>query len=124
MFKGFILSESLKNPLILNDLKAGFVRVEKRSESKEFPFWYLFVVEFKDEDVKNSIKLISGNLKYGWYAHFWDESVVYICFLDKIFKVPREQGRGWKSDEFKAAIEYGAKNGVDPIYFSDFWIED
>jgi hypothetical protein len=110
--------------LILNDFKTTFNRVEKHEESKEFPFWYLFQVDFNDSNIEESMKLICGNLKYGWYAHFWNESIVYICFPDKFFKIPREGGKEWKSDAFKAVVEYGAQNGVEPRYFSDFWIED
>ena len=124
MFKGFVISESLKDPLILNDFKTTFRVVERHEESKEFPFWYLFKIEMEDGDIEKSMKMICDSLKYGWYAHFWNESIVYICFQEKFFQIPREEGNSWKSDEFKAVVEYGAKNGIDPMYFEDFWIED
>ena len=47
MYKGFILSESLENPIILNNYKTIYVKIENHPES-ESPYWHDFKVEVED----------------------------------------------------------------------------
>ena len=49
MFKGFVLSESLDNPTLLNEFRKIYVRVEQHPESPEMPFWHLFKIEVEDQ---------------------------------------------------------------------------
>lgn len=121
MFRGFVLSESLKNPVVLNEFRTTFRRVERHPESKEFPFWHLFKIEFDDQNIEKSMERISRELKHGWYAHFWNGKTVYIVFPGKVFRVPQE--KTWSSKEYLKAKEYGMKNGVEEEYL-DFLIDD
>ena len=70
MFKGFILSESLSNPTMLNDFEKINVRIQERSESPDTPFWYLFKISVNDEEIDSVAERFSAKMKYGWYAHF------------------------------------------------------
>jgi len=120
MFKGFVLSESLNKPTILNDFKKIYVKVENHPESKEARFWHLFKIEI-DEEIEKVAERLAKEIKYGWYAHFWNGKVVYIVFANKVFKIPQE--KEWKSKEFQKVKEYSTKNGIAAEYL-DFWIED
>lgn len=122
MFKGFVLSESLKDPLILNDYKKIYVTVEHHPESNEFPFWHLFKIEVEGKDIEQVAKRFSKELKErGWYAHFWNDNIVYICFPNKIFKIRREEK--WSSKEYEEVKRYAIKIGIEERYL-DFWIEE
>ncbi|MBU4246129.1 MAG: hypothetical protein ABIF85_01620 [Nanoarchaeota archaeon] len=121
MFKGFILSESLNTPTLLNEFRKIYVKVEDRPESKNARFWHLFKIETDDKNIEEVAKKISKELKYGRYAHFWNGKFVYVSFVNKVFKIPQE--KKWSSKEFQEVKEYGAKNGVGEEYL-DFWIED
>ncbi|VVB60462.1 Uncharacterised protein [uncultured archaeon] len=121
MFKGFILSESLNNPTILNDFRKIYVKVEDHPESKNARFWHLFKIEIDEKDIEKVAQKTSKELKYGWYAHFWNGKFVYISFVNNVFKIPQE--KKWSSKEFQKVKEYGAKNGVEEGYL-DFWIEE
>jgi len=121
MFKGFVLSESLKNPTILNNYRKIYVKIEKHAESREYPFWHLFKIQINDKDVGKAAKQISRELKRGWYAHFWDKKTVIVCFVDKNFRIPRK-GLA-TSKEFQEAKKYGMRHGIGERYL-DFWIED
>lgn len=120
MFKGFILSESLKNPTILNVLKKIYVKVEKHTES-DIPFWHLFKIEIQEEKIESITKIISSEMKESWYAHFWNGQIVYIVFSNKVFEIPQE--RKWLSPRFQEAKQYGIEHGVEERYL-DFWIEE
>ena len=121
MFKGFILSESLNNPVILNDFRKIYVKIEVHPESKDAHFWALFKVEIDDKDIKKVVEKVSQEMKIGWYAHFWNGITVYITFTNKIFIIPQE--KKWQSKEYQEVKEYGVKNGVGAKYL-DFLIED
>ncbi len=121
MFKGFVLSESLNNPTLLNDFGKIYVRVEEHPESPEAPFWHLFKIEVKDEEIEQVAEQAAAEMKYGWYAHFWNNEVVYVCFPGKVFRIPHEVQ--WSSEEYQQVRQYGAEHEVKERYL-DFWIED
>lgn len=121
MFKGFVLSESLKDPLVLNDYKKIYVTIERHTESKEHPFWHLFKIEVEDKDIEQVAERFSKEIKNKWYAHFWNDNIVYICFLNKIFKIRREEK--WSSEEYEKVKRYAIEIGIEERYL-DFWIED
>ncbi len=121
MFKGFILSESLRDPTVLNNYKYTYVQIQKHPESQEYPFWHLFKIEIIDEDITMVADLIAKEIKHNWYAHFWNGEVVYIVFSEKIFTIPHETH--WSSKEFHQVKKYGMEHGIMERYL-DFWIED
>lgn len=121
MFKGFVLSESLKNPLVLNDLEKDYVKIESHPESCDSLFWHLFKVNISDGEIEEVLPKICNELKEGWYAHFWNENIVYVCFPEKYFKIKRE--KEWQSKEFLNVKNYAVSIGIDERYL-DFFIED
>jgi hypothetical protein len=122
MFKGFVLSESLNDPTILNDFENIYVKVESHPES-ELKYWHLFKLKIKDEDIEDAVKLILKNIKKEWYAHFWNGKVVYICYSNKIFKITQQKKREWNTKEYYEAKNYGIQQGIAERYL-DFWIEE
>ncbi len=121
MFKGFILSESLKNAVILNDYEILSVKVEKHNDPKYPEFWHLFKLSIPENKIDEAAKIISDNIKNEWYAHFWNKNKVCIIFQNKIFWIPRE--KQWSSKEYKEVINYAVKIGIEKKYL-DFKIED
>ena len=53
MFKGFVLSEPLKDPTVLNRFDKIKVTVEKHKES-ELKIWHNFKIKVSDGNLKNT----------------------------------------------------------------------
>jgi hypothetical protein len=115
MFKGFILSESLKDPTILNNLEKEYVSVENHIEYGGGPkVWHNFKVIVSNEDIIKITEELAKNMKETWYAHFWSDLIVYVVLPNKVFKVPRE--KEWKSKEYQICKDYASKHGVEEQY--------
>jgi len=122
MFKGFILSESLQDPTLLNNFKKIYVKVESHPESDDYPsFWHLFKIEISDEEIEKVVDKFAKSIKLRWYAHFWNDKKVYIIFSNKVFKIPREEE--WSSKEYQNVKKYALSVDIDERYL-DFKIED
>lgn len=122
MYKGFVLSESLKDPTILNNFEKIYVKVEHHPEYEGEPkIWHDFKLKVEDKDIISTTNLFADQMKETWYAHFWDDSEVYVVLPLKVFKIPREQK--WQSKEYQELKEYTLKHGVEERYLK-FWIED
>ncbi len=123
MYRGFVLSESLKNPLILNDFEKIYVKVEHHPEySGEPKIWHDFKLIIKDEDIERIAELLSNEIKNTWYAHFWNDKEVYVILSNKVFKIPKEP-KAWKSKEYQELKSYAISHNVEEKYLN-FWIED
>lgn len=118
MYKGSIISESLKEPSFINKLKV--YRVKIGEEDEEIPRenrigrWHLYWVEVSEDEIKE----ISKELKEGWYAHFWQNKKVIVIFKDKRFKIDFDNKETWKE-----VLEYGKSLGI-PEEQLDFPIEE
>ena len=99
MFKGFVLSESLDNPTLLNKFSKIYVRVEEHPESPEMPFWHLFKIGVEDQQIAQVAERFAAAMRYGWYAHFWNDEDVYICLPKRVFITPRETQ--WSSEGYQ-----------------------
>ena len=122
MFKGFILSESLEDPTILNNFKKIYVKVEHHTKSEDYPpFWHLFKIEVGEEEIEKVVGQFAKAIKPKWYAHFWNDKIVYVVFLNKTFQIPLE--KVWSSKEFQEAKNYALSVGIDEMYL-DFKIEN
>ncbi len=121
MYKGFVLSESLKNPLILNDFEKIYVKVESHPEAK-LKIWHDFKLKIEDNNIDNAVKVFAEQIRNNWYVHFWNDNIVYIILSNKIFKIPKEP-KQWQSKEYQELKEYAVSHGVEERYL-DFWIED
>jgi hypothetical protein len=122
VFKGFVLSESLKDPTVLNRLNNVKVVVERHDEMRNGPkIWHDFEIVVESKKIIEVTKLLSRQMKMKWYAHFWDSRVLYVVLPGKVFKIPRE--KEWKSAEYLECKEYAMKQGVEEQYL-DFWLEE
>jgi hypothetical protein len=119
VYKGFILSQSLKDPRILNQLEKIYVQVEYHPESKP-KFWEDYKVKIKDSDLKEVAGRLADQIKFGWYSHFWNESQLVVVLPKKIFIIPRGKSQ---SKELSACKEYAMKHGVEERYL-EFWIQE
>jgi hypothetical protein len=124
MFKGFILSESLKNPTILNNFEAIKVIVEHHPEFEGEPkIWHDFKLKIADDKIIDVCDNIAKEIKEEWYAHFWNNDTLYVVLPHKVFKMPREDGN-WQSSAYQECKHYAMEHGVEEQYLSDFLIED
>jgi len=124
MYKGFVLSESLKNPTILNDYETIKVIVENHPEFKGEPkIWHDFKLKIANDKISEACDHLSKEMKETWYAHFWNEDSVYVILPNKVFKMPREDGE-WQSSAYQECKQYAMKHGVEERYLKDFLIED
>lgn len=122
MYKGFVLSESLKDPTVLNNFEKIYVKVEHHPEYAGEPkIWHDFKLKIEDKNITSTTNLLAGQMKDTWYAHFWNDNEVYVVFPAKVFKIPREQK--WQSREYQELKEYALRHGVEEQYL-EFWIED
>lgn len=123
MYKGFVLSESLKNPVILNNFEKIYVKVEHHPENKIGPkIWHDFKLKFKDKDIIKITYFFSEQIKEKWYAHFWNNNEVYVVFSNKVFKIPKEP-KEWQSKEYQEVKKYALAHGIGGKYLN-FWIEE
>ncbi len=124
MFKGFVLSESLKDPTILNEFKIMKVIVESHLEYGGEPkIWHDFKLKVETDKILNVCNKIAKEIKRGWYAHFWNHDYIYVILPNKVFKIPREN-KNWQSPEYKKCKKYAIKHGVEEQYLTDFLIEE
>lgn len=124
MFKGFVLSESLNNPLILNGFNQIKVIVENHPEySGEPKIWHDFKIAVEDKDIKEACRQLSGEVKEGWYIHFWSDHTLYAVLPGKVFEMSREDGN-WRSEEYLAFKKCAMEHGVEVKYLKNFLIED
>ena len=87
MYQGFVLSESLKDPTILNNFDKVYVKVENHPECKGCPkIWHDFKLKVDDKDIKHITNLLSEQMEDTWYAHFWNDKDVYVVLPNKVFK--------------------------------------
>jgi hypothetical protein len=127
MFKGFMLSESLEDPLFLNQFAHEYVQIQHRDDAEVaagYPrFWHLFKVLVDDEQIERIVQETARLLKgTGWYAHYWNGQVVYVCFPGRVFQVPQEQRGAWSSAEFFEVRNHALRCGIAERYL-DFLVE-
>lgn len=113
MYYGIVESESLNNPLILDKYKVKKVVTEFQPNAKTKQ-WHIFILEILDDSIFSLVKEISSEIKYGWYAIFWNDIKTYVVFSNKVFDLKKEQK--WLSKGYEAVREYGSKNGVQKEY--------
>ncbi|OGZ11917.1 MAG: hypothetical protein A2942_02005 [Candidatus Lloydbacteria bacterium RIFCSPLOWO2_01_FULL_50_20] len=101
MYKGFVLSESLKDPTVLNNFEKIYVKVENHPEYEGEPkIWHDFKLKVDNKDIVSTANLFAEQMKDTWYGHFWNNLEVYVVLPAKVFKIPREQK--WQSTEYQA----------------------
>jgi hypothetical protein len=116
MFYGYTESESLRNPLILNDYKPIRVEIEYVPTSENHPYVHAYYFRFSDKEILREVKKFSRETLPEWYQLFWSKDTVYAIFKDKFFELKNERIGSWKSKVYKEVQEYGVKHGIGLVY--------
>lgn len=120
-YKGFVLSESLSNPVVLNIYDKIDVKVEKHNDINYPEFWHLFMLSISEEEIQKAVELVCRYLKSGWYAHFWNEEILFICLQNNLFRLERHLKNYEK--ELDKVKDFAETLGINRQYL-DFVIED
>ena len=119
IFKGIIIEESLNKKDVLGRLKIKSTKIEPvidKHKTSWLKQWTLHTVEVSEGEVETIAKEISEclELEHPWYADFKNESIHFIIFLNKVFKIDRTS-----KEEYNQAREYGLLLGI-PSHQVDF----
>jgi len=120
-YKGFVLSESLSDPLILNNFAQIYIKIEKHQDPLYPAFWHLFKISASEDTIDNNVDLVCKHLKNGWYAHFWNDETLYICLSNNSFKLNRHLNN--YDLELDKVKEFAEELGINKCYL-DFIMED
>lgn len=118
-FRGVIIEESLGNKSVLKRIKIIKTKIEKVTAKHQTPWlkqWTLHTVEIPEKNAGKIAKELSKSLEteHNWYADFKNDSIHYIIFRNKVFKVDRS-----KKEEYYEVTKYGISLGI-PDYQLDF----
>jgi len=119
-FTGIIIEESLTDTSALKKVKIISTLVEPVTDKHKTPWikqWTMHTVEIKSEDIDQIAKELSVSIDTShnaWYADFKNETVHYIVYSSKVFKVNRDS-----ANEYAEASRYGISIGI-PDYQVDF----
>jgi hypothetical protein len=113
-FKGTIVQESLVDDRVLNDFKIVKFRVTDAEKPEDR--WHLFTFNADEKQIEK----LSKQLKYAWYAHFWqpNHNDMIVIFQNKLFRIKYKDKSTWKE-----AVEYGKSMNI-PDEQLDFLIEE
>lgn len=106
-YRGVIVLESLVNP----DTVLGMNVLGKEFAAEEN--WHLYRVEVTEQDVDH----LSGQIRPGWYMHFWRGREMVVVFKGKTFRFNYDDRTSWEP-----AVAYGLAQGI-PKEQLDFPIE-
>lgn len=120
MYKGFILFESLEDPVILNSLEKIYVQVEDNPGDNP-RYWNDYKVRISDDQLSDITEKLSRIIKKGWYSHFWNDEEIVVVLPNKVFKIPRKAKKD--SKEYSECIDYAIKSGVEEKYLG-FWLQE
>jgi hypothetical protein len=122
MYKGLVISESLRNPSILNGVALIRVKVEHHPTiDNDLKTWHDFKVQVGDDAILSFCNQMAKEIKEKWYAHFWNADTLYVVLPGRVFKMPRE--RNWTSEAYQECKKYAMEHGVEEQYLF-FMIED
>ena len=118
-YKGVIIEESLKDPSVLRDVSIIETTIESVTDEHKTPWikqWTLHSVEVPAEQIDAFSEKIRQALddEHNWYADFKNDSMHYIIFRGKIFKVDRSC-----QEQYEEVKQYGMSLGI-PDYQLDF----
>lgn len=112
-YTGTIVEESLLDNRFLNELEITSIRISDADNPEDR--WHLYGVTVTEDQVRQ----LAGQLKSEkWYAHFWDEEIIYVVFPGKTFKISRHDKTTWES-----AVNYGLSLNI-PKEQLDFLINE
>lgn len=105
-WKGVIISESLEEPSLIDDFEVFRVKISKKDldlGGGKQGRWHLYYVYATDSQING----LPGQIKPGWYCHFWRENNLRVVFPGKKFAMLANDRSTWKD-----AIEYGRLIGI------------
>lgn len=101
-----IISESLKEPSLINHFKVFRARISKEDldlGGGKQGRWHLYYVHATDLQINTLLRQI----KPGWYCHFWRGSDLVVVFRGKKFNMLTKDKSTWEK-----AVEYGRSIGI------------
>lgn len=110
--RGTIVEESLKDNRFLNHLQIVSVRVTAAKKPQDR--WHVYHVTMNLEQVY----ALAEQLLPRWYAHFWNDTSIYVVFAGYEFEISRHDTSTWQP-----AIDFGLRQGI-PAKQLDFLIEE
>ena len=118
---GDIIEESLADRAVLSEVTILDTRVETVAEYHRTPWlerWTIHrvaVPEGRAAGIAERFRqALDAEHAHAWYADFKNEDVHYIAFVDKVFRVSRED-----EEAYAEAIDHGTRLGI-PRYQLDF----
>ncbi len=112
--KGDIIEESLDNPDILKRLHIISTRVEQTTLEHRTPWlsrWTLREVSIPEHEAQGVAEELSRCLDRGhggsWYADFKNDSVHYVIYVDKVFRLDRKS-----EEQYEEVRRYGISLGI------------
>lgn len=120
-YSGVIIEESLADKGVLEKVRITNTIVKDVTDRYKTPWlkhWTLHTVEIPEDQAAALAKEISRSLdkEHPWYADYKNTDYHYIIFLNKIFKIARNNQK-----QYNQAKEYGLALGI-PEYQVDFRI--
>jgi hypothetical protein len=100
-WRGVIIAESLREPSLINEFEVYKARISKGEldlGEGSRGRWHSYWVYATDEQVEK----LTGQVKQGWYAHFWKGTKIKAVYAGKRFDFASNDRSTWRS-----AIEYG-----------------
>lgn len=118
-YTGIIINESLENTQVLKKIKIIKTKTEIVKDRHKTPWikqWTLHTVEVDESQAEEIAKILSKSFdsKHNWYADFKNDTIHFIIFRNKVFKVNRS-----KKEQYAEAVKYGLSTGI-PKYQLDF----
>ncbi len=107
--KGIVISEGLEEPSLISDFEVFKARISKKDlelgEGKRGR-WHLYHVYATSSQIDSLI----GQLRPGWYCHFWQGESLMVVFRGKKFRMMARDKSTWKE-----AIAYGRSVGIPEV---------
>lgn len=113
IYCGTIVEESLKDSRFLNELEILSVRISAAEKPEDR--WHLYKVLVSQKQIQQLAEQLKPEK---WYAHFWDDTIIYAVFPGKTFEMSRVDKTTWQS-----AINYGLSLDI-PAEQLDFLVEE
>lgn len=122
-YQGVIITESLSNKELLNNVKILETKISQTPEKNKTPWavqWTQNTFEIPEQDAEKFAKQLSNDLKkeHIWYADFKNEDYHFIVYRGRIFKVDLKD-----PIVYKEAKQYGISLGI-PEHQVDFPLKD
>ena len=109
VWHGVVISEGLRDPTLINDLRVVGARISTDDQPVDdhgtLGRWHLYWVDV----TPTQIDLLQSGTLHEWYAHFWRGSRLLVVYDDTRFELVRDDRATWTP-----AIEHGLQQGLRP----------